>query len=299
MIDESIPLKHGFISKHWNGEYSLSRAFWVNFILVSWLPPLFALATQGLFAPAFNSRLASALYLLAAIVSIVFIAWGGGGTLKSARRYVEIGGPKRWSTAATIVTILILVETIVPIVRSPTLLYANARMILTGQYASAALISLTNRNTAVLIEGSLQHGTAASLSAVLEKTPEVSTVLLNSSGGLFTEAVLMAKSISERHLDTYVQRECSSACTLVFLAGALRCLSPAATLGFHNASRINAAPGVDSANIEAYERGHYSAAGLPAEFVDSILATSNTSLWRPTRAQLLEAHVITPDCPSG
>jgi hypothetical protein len=48
----------GFIRKHFNGEYSFARSFWINMILISWLLPLFATAAQGVTAPRLGPRLA-------------------------------------------------------------------------------------------------------------------------------------------------------------------------------------------------------------------------------------------------
>jgi hypothetical protein len=286
----------GFIAKHWNGEYSFPRSFWLNMILISWLLPLLAMVAQGITAPNLSPRLSSGGYLGASAIQIVLLTWGACGALRSTKRHLENGGSKRWHLSALIVIFFLAADTMVPILRAPGLLYANVRMVVTGRYGPAATVSLMNHGTSALIHGSLQDGSADELFALMNKAPEVSTVELDSSGGLFTEAVKMANIISDRHLNTYVEHDCSSACTFIFLAGKNRCLSPSAKLGFHAGYRVNVAPGISSLNMDGFQRDHYRTAGLPAEFIDRILATPNTTLWRPTRAELSNAHVTTPDC---
>jgi hypothetical protein len=285
----------GFIAKHWNGGYSFPRSFWLNMILLSWLLPLFATVAQGLTAPRLTPRLASAGYLTVASIEIVFLIWGACGALRSSKRYLESAGSKGWYHGALIVIILIVADTIVPIIRAPALLYANLRMVVTGRYGPAATVSLMNHDT-VLIHGSLQDGSAEQLLALINKAPEISTVVLDSPGGVFSEAVKIANIISERHLNTYVEHDCSSACTSIFLAGKTRCLSPAAKLGFHAGYRMSVAPGIDTLNTDGFQRDLYGKAGLPSAFIDRILATPKTTLWRPSRAELLDAHVTTAGC---
>ena len=286
----------GFIRKHWNGDYSFTRSFWINFVLIAWLVPILVSLGQAVIAPTLSPRLSSAAYLSSSIAEIALLIWGALGAARSAKRYRDNGGAKQWSQAALFAISLMAVSTIVPILTAPGLFYANLRMVVTGRYGPPASLKVVDSGATILVHGSLQEGTAAALSNLLDRTTKIATVELDSSGGLLTEAILMANQISTRHLDTLVRRDCFSACTFVFLAGKSRCLGRTANLSFHSGYRVDVAPGVQLPGMKTFQSEHYRAAGLPADFIERILATPYNTLWRPSRAELLTANVITPGC---
>jgi hypothetical protein len=121
--------------------------------------------------------------------------------------------------------------------------------------------------------------------------------MLDSRGGLFQEAVMLAKSISERGLDTFVAGECSSACTLVFLAGKRRCSAESARIGFHAGSIAHDLSRKTFREIADYQRNLYLKAGVAAPFVDEMMQTPSRSAWYPSSGELLAAGVTTPGCP--
>lgn len=139
----------------------------------------------------------------------------------------------------------------------------------------------------VEISGSFSRAVPQSFAAVLDQTPQVRAVRLESPGGYVQPALAVAKIIQERGLDTYVGRFCASACTLVFLGGQHRYLAPDARLGFHQAS----APGVAQVRADTVMRQAYGAAGVPSSFIDHVLRTPSQALWFPTRDELQEAGI--------
>ncbi|RYE08169.1 MAG: hypothetical protein EOP22_14545 [Hyphomicrobiales bacterium] len=74
------------------------------------------------------------------------------------------------------------------------------------------------------LDRTIEDAAALDFLRALRKRPEVTTLVLNSDGGLVEQALLIAHEISERGLDTYVPAGsgCYSACAYVFLAGANR-----------------------------------------------------------------------------
>jgi hypothetical protein len=96
----------------------------------------------------------------------------------------------------------------------------------------------------------------------------------------------MARVIEAHRLATVVLKECSSACTLPFVAGSPHVLGAGGKLGFHRGSRTNplinsGVPGLD-----------YASYGVSPAFVRRVQAVSPDTLWYPTRAELAAAHVI-------
>ena len=69
-----------------------------------------------------------------------------------------------------------------------------------------------------------------------------------------------------------------------------RILRKGGSLGFHR----GAFPGSKANDLgSGVERDIYSAAGITKAFIDKALATDNSSMWRPTEAELLSAKVVT------
>jgi hypothetical protein len=79
----------------------------------------------------------------------------------------------------------------------------------------------------------------AALAESLSRYPTVGRVRLESGGGLLDEAEEAARLIHAHHLDTVVSGDCSSACTVIFVAGIHRQLDAAGKLGFHALQQVH------------------------------------------------------------
>lgn len=144
--------------------------------------------------------------------------------------------------------------------------------------------------TEMELAGGMPLGTSGAVSKMLNETPGIKVIHLNSSGGRIQEGAWLAKMIKDRHLTTYTSTGCASACTLAFIAGAHRYIAPDALLGFHGVSRTMGGQASWQGNEEM--RDLYLDAGLPAAFIDKALATPPSDIWYPTHDELLAAHVI-------
>jgi hypothetical protein len=294
-MERKIVGHRGFLFKHLNGEYSLPRAFWVNTILLAWILPLIALVAQSMNLGRPSPRVASAEYLVITGLQCILLTWGAVGTARSGKRYLESGGSKLWRNAALWVAIFLVVDMAWYISRAA--LVENVRMVFTGRYAPPASISTINNGTGLLVKGSLQNKTATELLKALDTSTSVTSVILDSKGGMFQQARIMAQAIRDHRLNTYVERECSSACTVVFLAGKSRCISSIAKVGFHSGMRLGTSPDAMPRGFAEAQRDLYAKAGLPPWFIENIMATPRTSIWFPSYSELLNAGVVTPDCP--
>ena len=68
---------------------------------------------------------------------------------------------------------------------------------------------------------------------LLSENPQITTVQLNSGGGLQADAYEISDLIIDFDLDTHVNGICHSSCTILFLAGNKRTVERGSTLGFH------------------------------------------------------------------
>jgi hypothetical protein len=149
---------------------------------------------------------------------------------------------------------------------------------------------MLNSGTEAEIIGGIKYGATADLEKLLDTYSGVRTLHLDSIGGRIGEGKKLNALIRARSLDTYVEGKCLSACTLAFVAGQQRILRKGGSLGFHR----GAFPGSQAKDLGSdVERTIYSAAGITTAFIDKALATDNSSMWRPTEAELLAARVVT------
>jgi len=297
MVPEQSIDRHSFFRKHWLGEYSFPRSFWLHTILLSWFTPILALSLLSLNPWHLPGRAASTAFVALFVIFYPLLWWGMFGASRAGKLYAEKGGRRIWVTAATIASTLLLMDSLYFFLGRSNIVMEHIRMAFTGKYGPAASISVTRDGTDLLLSGELREGSAQAFALAISKSPSVMGVILDSKGGLFREADLLAKSISQHGLDTYVEGECSSACTIAFLAGTRRCIAEGARLGFHAASYQRDLSRKTSQNAADYERNLYIQAGLSATFIDTIMKTPNLSVWYPSHRELREAGVTSPGCP--
>jgi fumarate reductase subunit D len=139
------------------------------------------------------------------------------------------------------------------------------------------------------VTGPIDVGLFPAVDKALADNPAIRIVVLDSPGGDVDEAMRVAAMVKLRRLSTGVNRDCSSACTIIFAAGTERILLPSGTLGFHGCRDALAYfPCRNSA-----EENLLVTYGVDRAFVHKALAIAPESIWFPTPAELLAAHVIT------
>ena len=98
-------------------------------------------------------------------------------------------------------------------------------------------MELRDEGRVVSFSGGINDGAAAAIDKAIGAALRVGTVLLHSPGGWLREGKRMADVVRRYQLNTRVEGECFSACTLVLLAGANRSAGERARIGFHRAAR--------------------------------------------------------------
>ena len=148
--------------------------------------------------------------------------------------------------------------------------------------------------TTLAFSGGVKFGLARDVQALLDASPTINTIELDSPGGRLGAAEQLSKLITARGLDTYVSAECESICTRIFVAGKERRISWGAKLGFHSAySRNLSLPQAVTDAIDTQLAARYVAAGVDADFMRKAVAVSPDSIWFPNAVELLNAHVVT------
>lgn len=161
----------------------------------------------------------------------------------------------------------------------------------TAEFGIPYSLKLQPAGDVIELSGSFSWAVPQSLTAILSQAPAVRTIWLDSPGGHLQAAEQVARIIQARKLDTYVPRSCASACTIAFLGGKRRIISPRAKLGFHEAQ----APGYQPAIADLVLKRLYLAHDVPLDFIAHVLVTPPTALWFPSTDELRAAGVITGD----
>jgi len=162
----------------------------------------------------------------------------------------------------------------------------------------------------------IEPGDADALARALRAHPGVTLVEMNSSGGDYFEAFLIADVIADFGLATHVAGSCDSSCAHAFLGGSRRTMARGARIGFHRstwdaASAEDYYEGVggeegwrspfdmvswvyEDTQAEVHDRLVFMVdRGVDARFAIDTLRPDATRMWYPSRPRLLAAGYLT------
>ncbi len=282
-----------FFVKHWRGDYSLARSYWVNMLLVSLLAPVVGIMLLPWLGEKFPARYGSAGFLFVTTLGIVVWSWAVSGTWASANKHVQRGGKSGWATAAKFMIVLGVLKTFGDVGNMMPTLQEHIRVATGAQLGPSTKLEVRADGRSILLSGGINDGSAEQLDKALQMAPAVTTVVFSSEGGWIREGQMLADVIRKRGLNTYVEGYCASACTIAFLAGKERAAAPEARIGFHASRSVGSMEATPSAEETAQLRTLYRNAGLPDSFVREALDTPHEKMWHPPHELLLSAGVLT------
>ena len=290
-----------YVTRHWRGQLSLGVSYWVNSVVIGNLAPVaLVIAMSSMEAGNETSlRLDATLSLVAAGLLCGLSVWSTVGVLRSAVNHPERGGKLVWSLLAFVMVGLSLITIVIGLSRKDSLDgYTDLLEIARGHDPiPVSTIALAPDGLSVALSGPIGTGSAERLHQVLEHAPQATVVRLDSPGGRLFEGRAIAREIQRHGFDTYAQGECSSACTLLLLAGHERLATRSPHVGFHRASH----PGPNGADVAA-SRGlmrAYRTAGLSEEFIARVSTVPSTSIWYPTLDELMANAIVTGVAPEA
>lgn len=133
------------------------------------------------------------------------------------------------------------------------------------------------------VNGIIDIGILPAFENMLSKYPELTAVAFNSSGGNIYQARGLARVIISKALDTYVSENCYSACTIAYVAGKTRYMSPNGKLGFHQYNMRQKALN-QRFNVEkeqARDLSFFKSRIADNRFIEKIFNSENSDLWVP------------------
>ena len=144
------------------------------------------------------------------------------------------------------------------------------------------------------VNGSMEIGILPAFKKMLAKHPESTTVAFNSNGGNVYQARGLATVIVSNGLDTYVSEDCYSACTIAYVAGKNRTISPQGKLGFHqyNMKSKILNQRFDISKEQTKDLTYFKSRIPDTIFIKKIFSSKNSDLWIPEHHDLLNSGVV-------
>lgn len=274
-----------YVLRHWRGQLPLSISFFVNFLGLNVLIFLLAQNTAGGMV-AVSPYHSAAIILVKLALALLVSIWQLVGLFRCA-----INQPT-W-----IVRIAVIGITLLAAANQLRLAYQHQ-----AQYLGIARLAFRidalpeyqvlaqPEKKLLIINGPFGIGIADTVEQLLSDA-RYEIIILNSPGGYIYEGRRVAELIRRHDLSTTSISQCSSICTLAFLAGKHRFLAPGASLGFHQyASDFISAKGL--INEQAEDMATFAGYGISPAFIEKIYQTPPEQLWVPSREELLNARVI-------
>jgi hypothetical protein len=284
----------GLVRRHWRGDLALPLSYWgigvtVTLGLIA-LGHLFGSVNATLpFGPLGFGVAAGAFLIFVCMCTV----WQLVGIWRSARSHIQSTGRRLWGSLARVAVVIVALGAVYDFntVIGP-MLAESGRIATRTEDVAPHQLRLLRDGTEVEVAGGMPLGTAVALRKLLDATPSVQVVHLNSVGGRVSEGYEIYHLVRDRKLITYTATNCMSACTIAFLGGVQRLLSTRALLGFHSISFA----GIDQRlipDINVELRQTLLSHGAPAWFVEKALNTNADSMWYPTKGELTAAKIVT------
>lgn len=276
--------KNRYLMDHWNGLHSIARVIWINlFVLSLIVSVLLDLLPQDL-----NSiQTAFGIMILNA-----FLIWQLMGALRTLFLAVQN------HTDIVVIISLVLSMSIVLAIsawRSLEMIIPPQAKHVTATGSETKLLHVSDDGYTVFVSGDINFPLHASFLKTLEQNNQIKTVMLSSDGGIIFAARAMAIKITEQGLNTKIDENCYSACTLIFMAGRKRELGDAGELGFHlyaTKSTITASILDIDAQVEK-DKDYLRARGVSEGFIKTAYSTPPDKIWIPNKDQLEQAGILT------
>jgi len=279
--------------RHWRGELSLAKSFWVNYFLIT-----FALTLVGfvdsfgfvinrvidVFPIIWAAAFFSIGFYLALTIGVLLITWQLVGIWRSARNHCN----KRsalWGRVAQVVVVIAVISEARQFFSTASAFSEIMKIALGHDPIGSYELYVSQDATYLALKGSIAFGVTDDVRRTLDAYPTVQIIDLNSEGGRVAEGRKLRDLIGSRGLVTYTSTACYSACTLAYAAGKERHIRAGAVLGFHQP--------IGGKDEPYYDKQDWVKRGFRQEFIEKAFSTPNSDLWTPTHKELFDAGFIT------
>ncbi|MCH6565553.1 MAG: hypothetical protein IH811_06720 [Proteobacteria bacterium] len=283
-----------YLRQHWRGNLSLTRAFWVNLVL---LFILLGILERFLFPPYIEneSAVTTAVIVYFIVVKLIVYPWQVVGVLRTCDLRIKSDTGRSWATAAQIALVVSLAVTLLATIETWQSLQVFKRDMLLKEVSSPEplySLDLIEQETLIHLRGPFQIGITNRVADLIERYPEITGIILDSEGGQIYEGRGLARLIRDNNLQTFSLEQCLSSCTTAFVAGTTRTLGINARLGFHQYKTYSLIPSIDVAAEQAKDMAIFEQQGVSSDFLEKLFTHPPEEMWWPEIDVLINAGVV-------
>jgi len=286
--------KQGYFIKHWRGNHSLSKSFWVNNVALNVLLAIFVaywtFAGPRTEDPVFLARV----ILTFSVAGYVLIyPWQFVGLWRSANRYTIEKTRTFWPRVVKLLIILGVLGSLVELTlerQSYEDLYHHS-----FQLTKEHNYDVTLEGNTIFLDGNLDYGISEDVKKIILDNPNVDSIVLESDGGLLYEGSELSVLILTNSLNTYTNKGCLSACTIAFISGNRRYISKRARLGFHQYSYYRKQSTIEklsSFDLQQDDANLFRKRGVSEEFIDMMYQAPPDDMWYPSYGELFKYGLV-------
>ena len=227
------------------------------------------------------------------LAALSIFVWQTVGVWRSATNYQRINLKSYWGGIAKFIVIIMVLRSIgdfaktgVPQINEYYKIYAGDNDL--GKYTFRVL----RDGKELEFSGGITFGAAKAFKQFIDAMGNLKLVHLDSLGGRISEAQRIGDIIKAHGLSTYVPHRCMSACSIIFLSGQERLISPESKIGFHQPN-FSGMTDEDRRQAIAREEKRLQELGVSAAFAHKANLALPDNMWFPKSSELLSERVAT------
>ena len=283
-----------YINQHWQGNFSLAQAFWVNLVVLFFA---LGLLERFIFPPYIENEIAvtAAVIIYFIVVKLIIYPWQVVGVLRACDLRIKSNTGRSWATAAQVALVMSLAATLLATIETYQSLQVFKRNLIleeTSLPEPLYSLDLIKQDTLIHLRGPFQIGITQRVADLIEQYPEITGIILDSEGGQIYEGRGLARLIREKKLQTFSLDKCLSSCTTAFVAGTTRTLGTNARLGFHQYKTYSLIPSINVEKEQSKDMAIFVMQGISPEFLEKVFIHPPESMWWPEIDELVGAGVV-------
>jgi len=296
-LEDQIPTpKRRYFSRHWHGELSLAKSYWINFWLLSIVFTFVLVFWMTLSInenPVFYSRTT---LIIIAVIYLIIYPWQIIGLWRSATNTTEKTGKTFWPRIVKFLVIMSVLGSLTSEMQDKEWykqLYYDAFIL-----SKAKNYDVSVKKSIITINGDFDYGISDKVAKILKNDQSIKFIILNSDGGLLYEANKLSKLILLNSLNTHTNDGCRSACTIAYISGNTRYIYKDADLGFHQYTiarpnaRVDKSTLLDLLNDQQKNAKFFQKRGASKAFTDQMYKYDADGMWYPPIHDLKRYGVV-------
>ena len=230
------------------------------------------------------------------VAHVIVHVWQVVGVMRALDRHQGAYGSITvfWGVVFGIVVGMILTAAAVFTSTQSIYVAYRAPVEVTATHPPSYALRVAEDGTRLSFTGEIHLGVTPKLELLTAANPHIRLLTLESPGGNTFAARGLARVIQQFGLDTHVESECYSACTIAFIAGRKRTLGKSGRLGFHQygIDSLYQIPFAEPAREQEKDIARFREQGIAEAFLGRIFDKGPNDTWHPMTQELVAAGVI-------